>query len=87
MIIFPFEFREVPRAPGYYYNVKDKQVYSIKSGSLKALVKRGKWYHPRLGLLPPNYQVSIKGQKRTLTDEYLVTLEHAKHNALTILKY
>lgn len=39
MICFPFEFQQLTPYPGYYYNTKDKEVYSIKSGTLKKLSK------------------------------------------------
>lgn len=37
MICFPFEFQQLTPYHGYYFNTKDNEVYSIKSGTLKKL--------------------------------------------------
>lgn len=65
------------RYPGYYWDIKNKLLYSIKgSGELKQLkLQKGGYY--RFGLnkkIPPHYAVSYKGWKKTYSLEYLNSL-------------
>jgi hypothetical protein len=71
MIIFPFEFRKT-KFPGYFYNVQDKKLYSIKSGVLKPIVKKKRWYSPTLRQwMEAHYQVSVNGVRQSVSDRYL----------------
>jgi hypothetical protein len=65
------------RFPGYYWNVEEKHLYSIKvTGELKPLAKfagytRYGWNH---GVIPPGYPVSHEGRRRLLTQQELEKL-------------
>jgi len=72
MITFPPEF-VTTKYPGYFWNTATQRLFSIKvSGELRELQfqKANRWNKYREG-----YRVSVKGQKRTLTLEYLKTLQ------------
>ncbi len=71
MITFPPEF-VTTKYPGYFWNTVTKRLFSIKvSGELRELQfqKANRWNNHREG-----YRVSVKGEKRILTLEYLKTL-------------
>lgn len=66
MICFPFEFQQLTPYPGYYFNTKDNEVYSIKSGTLKKLksttfVPRGCSWSPER-----HWTLSIKNKTHLL---------------------
>lgn len=65
MIIFPFEFQQLPQYPGYYFNTADKKVYSIKSGSLKPI--KATTYDPPSRLKLYKYQVQAHEKRWTLS--------------------
>lgn len=66
MIALPTQFIEVPRAPGYFVNTKEKNVWSIKSGVLKRVAKKKPFRNHRGG-----YSVSVHGFKKTITDDFI----------------
>ena len=66
MIIFPVNFIQLPKYPGYYYNIVDKLLYSCKSGELKPLTI-SKQYWTKGKLIPEGYRVSIKGVRRLIS--------------------
>lgn len=71
MITFPPEF-VATRFPGYFWNVSEKKLYSIKvSGVLRPLVRRkkNKWYH-----WGDHYTVSVEGKKRYMSADRLEKL-------------
>lgn len=70
MIKLPDDF--VPtRYPGYFWNVQDKKLYSLKvHGELRPMTMRKAItvfgvYHPAV------YRISIRGVKRSFTLDYL----------------
>lgn len=71
-VTFPHEFIAVPRHPGYYYNIKNKTLYSIKvDGVLKPLKKHkeSKFNRYRSG-----WVVSRNGHKWYIEEGYLNSL-------------
>ena len=65
MIQFP-EYFIPTKYNGYFWNTNDMHLYSIKSGVLKPIKLGKKWkQHPEC------YQVSIKGERRTMHLNYL----------------
>mgnify|MGYP000290589678 CR=1 FL=1 len=74
MIKLPDNF--VPtRYPGYFWNVSDKKLYSLKvHGELRAMTMRkavtmyGVYY-------PAVYRISVRGIKRNFTLDYLNSLK------------
>ena len=74
MVTLPKEF-VMTRFPGYFWNTNNHKLYSIKvTGELRPLTfnKGGTFY----GVTHmPGYQISVNGQKRRLTLDYLKTLK------------
>jgi hypothetical protein len=73
MVILPKEF-VATRYPGYFWNVTEKKLYSIKvTGELKPMTfyKGGVFYGQRFD---PGYKLSVNGQRRRYTMEYLESL-------------
>jgi hypothetical protein len=71
VITFPKEF-VATKYPGYYWNIVDQKLYSIKvTGMLKPLAyqKPNHWNH---GM--DNYKVSVNGRHRYLYLDYLKKL-------------
>lgn len=71
MIVFPKQFTTT-RVPGYFWNVEEKKLYSIKSGILKpiAMTRPARpWNKNRKG-----YIVSDKGKRKFLDLKYLNSL-------------
>ena len=64
MIALPIEY-EKTKYPGYFWNMNDKKLYSIKSGVLKPLVmqRKGYWYPNTRTYLKRGYYISHKGIK------------------------
>ena len=74
MVTLPKDF-VATRYPGYFWNVVEKKLYSIKvSGELKAMAfhKGGNFGWVKV---EPGYQISVKGRKRMYTMNYLNTLQ------------
>jgi hypothetical protein len=73
MVTLPKDF-VATRYPGYFWNVVEKKLYSIKvTGELKpmAFFKGGTWYGVRH---EPGYKLSVSGQRRKYTMGYLNSL-------------
>lgn len=74
MVTLPKDF-VATRYPGYFWNVKEKKLYTIKvSGELRPMAfnKGGRFY----GVTHlPGYQISVNGKKRKYTMDYLSTLK------------
>jgi len=73
MVTLPKDF-VATRYPGYFWNVVEKKLYSIKvTGELRPMAfhKGGNFGWVRV---EPGYQISVKGKKRTYTMEYLGSL-------------
>lgn len=74
MVTLPKDF-VATRYPGYFWNVVEKKLYSIKvTGELRPMKfqKGGNFGWVRV---EPGYQVSVKGQKRRYTLAYLTSLK------------
>lgn len=74
MVTLPKEF-VATRYPGYFWNVVEKKLYSIKvTGELRPMAfhKGGRFYGY---VVEPGYQISVKSRKRTLTLDYLSSLK------------
>jgi hypothetical protein len=77
MVTLPKDF-VATRYPGYFWNVVEKKLYSIKiTGELRpmTLQRGGSWYGH---VIEPGYQISVRGQKRRLTMKYLCSLKATK---------
>lgn len=74
MVTLPKDF-VATKAPGYFWNVKEKKLYSIKvTGELRPMTfqKGGRFYGYDVA---PGYRISVQGRKRTFTMDYLSTLK------------
>ena len=74
MVTLPVDF-VATRYPGYFWNVKEKKLYSIKvTGELKPMTfhKGGNFGWVKV---EPGYQISVKGRKRRYTLDYLNSLK------------
>lgn len=72
MVTLPSEF-VATKFPGYFWNTKDKKLYSIKvSGALRPLAfkKPNHWNHMTAG-----YSVSVNGRRRFLAHDLLLKLK------------
>jgi hypothetical protein len=70
MVTLPVEF-VATKYPGYFWNVKEKKLYSLKvTGELKpmAYFKGGTFYGVRH---EPGYKLSVNGRRRKYTMDYL----------------
>ncbi len=73
MVTLPKDF-VATRYPGYFWNVAEKKLYTLKvTGELKpmAFFKGGIFYGQRFD---PGYKLSVNGQRRKYTMEYLESL-------------
>jgi hypothetical protein len=74
MVTLPKEF-VATRYPGYFWNVVEKKLYSIKvTGELKPMAfdKGGRFYGRDI---LPGYRISVNGRKGKMTMEYLGKLK------------
>ncbi len=74
MVVLPEDF-VMTRYPGYFWNLKERKLYSIKvTGELRPIKfhKGGRFYGY---VVEPGYPVSVNGRKRKLTMEYLGSLK------------
>ena len=74
MVTLPKDF-VATRYPGYFWNVVERKLYSLKvTGELKPMAfhKGGRFYGY---VIEPGYQISVNGQKRKYTMEYLGSLK------------
>ncbi len=77
MVTLPVDF-VATKYPGYFWNVVEKKLYSIKvTGELKAMTfqKGGNFGWIKV---PPGYKISVKGQRRMYTMDYLNKLTATK---------
>ena len=74
MVTLPVEF-VATRFPGYFWNVKEKKLYSIKvTGELRPMtLQRGGTFYGHV--VEPGYQISVRGFKRRYTMKYLTSLK------------
>lgn len=61
------------KVPGYFWNLSDRKLYSIKSGELKPIKPNSTYSIVRCGY-PPGYTVSYKGKRKVIPLYYLETL-------------
>jgi hypothetical protein len=74
MVTLPKDF-VATRYPGYFWNVVEKKLYTIKvSGELRPMKfqRGGNFYGHKIA---PGYQISVKGRKRKFTMDYLGSLK------------
>ena len=74
MVTLPKDF-VATRYPGYFWNVKEKKLYSLKvTGELREMsfFKGGTFYGVRHD---PGYKISVDGRRRKYTMEYLGSLK------------
>ena len=74
MVVLPSDF-VATRYPGYFWNVVEKKLYSIKvTGELKPIKfnRGGSFGHVTI---MPGYPVSHNGERRKYTLEYLMSLK------------
>lgn len=63
---------------GYFYDIQNKKMYSIKTGILKEL-KQSKSYRTPYGYLhPETWHVSVNGVKTAVNKNYLSKLTYPK---------
>jgi len=77
MVTLPVDF-VATRYPGYFWNVVEKKLYSLKvTGELRpmAFFKGGIFYGQRF---EPGYKLSVNGQRRKYTMDYLNSLTATK---------
>lgn len=74
MVVLPQEFVKT-RYPGYFWNTKDKQLYSIKVTGVLKPIKFSKGGFFNGCTIEPGYRVSVDGVRRTLPLYYLNTLK------------
>lgn len=74
MVTLPKEF-VATRYPGYFWNVAEKRLYSIKvTGELRPMaLQRGGTFYGHV--VEPGYQISVGGFKRRYTMKYLTSLK------------
>lgn len=78
MIVFPSGYCKT-KYPGYFWNVNDQKLYSIKSGVLKPLTLRKAFYN-RYVDFPIGYNVSNNGVSRFVS---LETLKQIRYTGAT----
>jgi hypothetical protein len=78
MITFHPDFVAIKRYPGYFWNIKEQHLYSIKSGGLK-----------KMKVIPPSrwvngfgdyWRISHQGINRYLSKQYLVKTFNKEEN-------
>ena len=77
MVVLPSGF-VMTKYPGYFWNITEKKLYSIKvTGELRPIKfhNGGRFYGT---YIEPGYPVSVNGQRRKLTMEYLGSLKPVK---------
>lgn len=77
MVTLPKDFVKT-KFPGYFWNVKEQVLYSIKvTGELRPLkFQKARTFYNIYH--PAGYRVSVDGHKRTLVLEYLQKLKATK---------
>jgi len=69
--------------PGYFWHVPSQTLYSIKSGVLTELKRREEFWYRLGGRMIreriPNYQLSLRGRRVTVTLDRLQQLKIPEH--------
>ena len=73
MVVMPVEF-VATKYPGYFWNTKTKQLYSVKVTGILTPIKFSKGGQFGWRNILPGYRVSVKGVRRLLRLEYLNSL-------------
>lgn len=74
MVTLPIDF-VATKYPGYFWNIPEQKLYSVKvTGMLKPLVRQ---YANQFNHFTDGYQVSVRGNKRTMRLEYLKSLTYS----------
>ena len=77
LVTLPEHFVGLRFYPGYFYNIENKQLYSLKSGILKPL-KLQKPYANRCVNIGYHYSVSINGWRKSIPQDYLKNLKESQ---------
>lgn len=67
MINFPRNFRALKNFPGYFWNVNNKRLYTMKvTGVLRELKLQKPFHNHMISIDEPYYSVSKNGQRKVL---------------------
>ena len=73
MVTLPEDF-VATRYPGYFYNTKNKKLYSMKISGILTPLQHYKGGVFGWRVILPGYRISVRGFRKTMTDQYLSTL-------------
>lgn len=79
MVILPIGFTPT-KYPGYFWNVPEQALYSIKVSGVLTRLKKYNWIYKNYPISRehlPHYRVSVKGKRKILTVEELCKLNIA----------
>lgn len=87
MITFPEHFKAIKGFPGYYWNIEEEHIYSIKIGGILRRIKKYQpsYYSMNKGLVVPYFQLSKNGKthylaidriENKLIDPFTIQVEH-----------
>lgn len=97
MIMPPIEFPlpyVLTQYPGYYWNIEDERLYSIKRGTLKklALIPKGNWmkyhisvYGCTMWVCPSEFRIMMKRKKENPDSRQMIEEYDDKKAALFVL--
>ena len=90
MVRFPSEYVKT-KFPGYYWNVETQELYTIKvTGVLRPMKKHKAFCGYANGTfldIKEGYGISVNGIRRSLTVEYLKTLNAKVQPGIEVIEY
>jgi hypothetical protein len=85
MIKFPSKHFVKTIYPGYFWNIEEQKLYSIKSGVLKPLkFQKGGMRTTNNFITRPGYKVSINNTTKFVSLTYLKTLDYKKKEKVDV---